>query len=33
MTTFLTILAILMALAGLMYAFVTILPMCGLKGG
>ncbi len=33
MTTILTILITLLAMAGLMYVFVKILPMCGLKGG
>lgn len=33
MTTLLIILITLLSMAGLMYAFVKILPMCGLKGG
>ena len=33
MTTILFMLIALLALAGMMYAFVKILPMCGLKGG
>jgi hypothetical protein len=33
MTTAVVLLICLLTLAGLMYALVKILPMCGLKGG